>query len=93
MTSLSMTRRVGPAVLALALVASALPALALDGNPQGTKQKERHVYKDVQLGLSHPLPHGDSTQTSKPASPAFPWNLPFLAPWAAPVSEGGPGGK
>lgn len=93
MTLPCMTRRIGPAALALALVASAFPALALDGNPQGTKQKERHVYKDVQLGLSHPLPHGQSTQTSKPAPPAFPWGLPFLSPWAAPVSEGGPGAK
>lgn len=93
MTSHPIKLRIVGAALALALLASAGPARALDGTPQGTKQKERHVYKDVQLGLSHPLPHGQSTQTSKPAPQAFPWGLPFLLPWAAPVSEEGASGK
>lgn len=70
----------GVFLAALALVFLAGPARALDGNPQGPKAKERHVYRDVQLGVSHPSPGGQSTQTSKPPEQIFPW----LFPWATP---------
>lgn len=77
--------KVSPAVAgvlltALALVSLAGPARALDTTPQGQKAKERHVYRDVQLGVSHPSPGGQSTQTSKPPEQIFPW----LFPWATP---------
>lgn len=87
----SSIHRIAAATLVAALFAA--PALALEGNPQGHKQKERHVYRDVQLGLSHPSTHGKSTQTSKPPPLAFPWFLPFPSPWAVPRSPGGPGAK
>jgi hypothetical protein len=82
-------RRVGAATLTVVLLVSAVPADALEGNPRGPKEKERHVFRDVQLGLSHPSTHGKSTQTSKPPPSAFPWFLPF--PSFAPTS-GGQGG-
>lgn len=82
-------RRLRAAGLIAALVASAIPAQALEGNPQGHKQKERHVYRDVQLGVSHPSTHGKSTQTSKPPPVAFPWFLPFPPPWAASGGQSG----
>jgi len=87
--NLTIQRRLWAVGLAAALVTSAIPAQALEGNPQGHKQRERHVYRDVQLGLSHPSTHGKSTQTSKPPPVAFPWFLPFPPPWAAPGSQPG----
>lgn len=87
---LPLLRCVGAAMLAVVLLASAVPADALEGNPQGPKEKERHVFRDVRLGLSHPSTHGKSTQTSKPPPLAFPWFLPF--PPFAPTS-GGQGGS
>lgn len=92
MTSHIILRRIGAAAFAAGLLAPISPALALEGNPQGHKEKERHVYRDVQLGLSHPSTHGKSTQTSKPP-PVFPWFFPFPPPWAAPGSQGGPDAK
>jgi len=79
-------RRAGAATLAVVLLASTVPADALEGNPRGPKEKERHVFRDVQLGLSHPSTHGKSTQTAKPPPLAFPWFLPF--PSFAPASGG-----
>ncbi|MET3354230.1 hypothetical protein V5F34_16800 [Xanthobacter autotrophicus] len=43
------------------VVGLASPALALDPQPKGYREKQRHVFRDVQLGLSHPVPHGRST--------------------------------
>ncbi len=79
MTLSHITTRLGAAALAVTLVIAGFPAQALDGNPQGAKQRERHVYRDVQLGLSHPAGGGKSTQTSKPPPVVFPWLFPFLS--------------
>ncbi len=77
---LTILRRVSAAALAVALLAAAVPAHALEGSPQGQKEKERHVYRDVQLGLSHPSTHGKSTQTSRPPPQIFPWFFPPVVP-------------
>jgi hypothetical protein len=77
---LTILRRVSAAAFAIALLASAVPAHALEGSPQGKKAKERHVFRDVQLGLSHPSSHGKSTQTSKPPPQIFPWFFPPVVP-------------
>ncbi|MFG1282964.1 MULTISPECIES: hypothetical protein [Xanthobacter] len=47
---------------ALTLPASA--AFALDPQPKTYREKQRHEFRDVQLGLSHPAPHGRSTLTN-----------------------------
>lgn len=48
------------------VVVTLAPALALDPVPKGHRERQRHEFRDVQLGLSHPDPHGRSTQTSRP---------------------------
>ncbi|MDI4657562.1 hypothetical protein [Xanthobacter autotrophicus] len=47
------------------VVGIASPALALDPQPKGYREKQRHVFRDVQLGLSHPVPHGRGTPASQ----------------------------
>ncbi|WP_127089632.1 hypothetical protein [Aquabacter cavernae] len=89
MTTSHMTlRRAAAFVLAGALLATALPAQALEGPTHGKKQRDRHTFRDVQLGLSHPSTHGMSTQTSAPPKPLFPW-LPTPADPGAAVQGGG----
>ena len=39
----------------------ASPALALDPRPKTYREKQRHDFRDVHLGVTHPLPHGRST--------------------------------
>lgn len=41
-----------------------MPALALDPVPKTLREKQEHHFRDVQLGLSHPAPHGRSTPNS-----------------------------
>ena len=61
MTHTAIRRRAAP-WCALALIALAVsPALALDPVPKGYREKQRHQFRDVQLGLTHPAPHGRST--------------------------------
>lgn len=80
---------VNACAIAIVVVVFASPACALDGPPpQGAKARERHVYRDVQLGLSHPAGSGKSTQTSKPPPVVFPWLFPFL-PAPSPTDQGG----
>ncbi|MEP9375961.1 hypothetical protein ABLE91_04545 [Aquabacter sp. CN5-332] len=83
--------RTAAATLAMVLAASEFPAFSLESNPQGKKHAERHVFRDVQLGLSHPSTHGKSTQTSVPPKPLFPWLLPPSDPGA--VVQGGTGAR
>ncbi|MFG1244983.1 hypothetical protein [Xanthobacter versatilis] len=61
MTNTTFRRRAAPwcALAFIALAAS--PALALDPVPKGYREKQRHVFRDVQLGLSHPASQGRST--------------------------------
>jgi len=39
----------------------ASPALALDPRPKTYREKQKHDIRDVQLGVTHPSPHGRST--------------------------------
>lgn len=88
MTPLNLNLRRGTVLLlAGAMLAAAVPAMALEGEPQGHKQRERHVFRDAQLGLSHPSTHGRSTQTTAPPKPLFPWLLPPANPGAS--TQGG----
>lgn len=66
------------------------PAHALDPMPQGQKEKQRHVFRDVQMGLSHPTDTGKSTPTPAATPPLFPWLLPPADPS---VGTGGTGTK
>lgn len=70
MTSIPFPRRAAPwcALAFIALAAS--PALALDPVPKGYREKQRHEFRDVQLGLTHPATDGRSTPTGNaPAAP------------------------
>ncbi|MFG1403723.1 hypothetical protein [Xanthobacter sediminis] len=62
---MTMIGKLAPRVAALgALVALVLPAgtaLALDPLPKTYREKQEHQFRDAQLGLSHPAPHGRST--------------------------------
>ncbi|MFG1316152.1 hypothetical protein [Xanthobacter autotrophicus] len=40
--------------LAFAIAMTASPVAALDPVPKGYREKQRHDFRDVQLGLSHP---------------------------------------
>lgn len=62
---------IGGALGALALLAMMQPALALDPRPKTYREKQRHDFRDTQLGLSHPAPQGRSTATGRtPGVPA-----------------------
>ena len=39
----------------------ATPSLALDPRPKTHREKQKHDFRDVQLGVAHPAPHGRST--------------------------------
>lgn len=54
-------RRTIPLWSLIAMVSlAAQPANALDPVPKSYKEKQRHEFRDVQLGLRHPAPHGRS---------------------------------
>lgn len=77
-------RRLSATVAALLLSASLVaPAFALDPLPTGHKERERHVFRDVQMGLRHPAPTGKSTTTPAAPIPLFPWLPPAADPNAA----------
>ncbi len=61
MSGCQIFHRMAAATIPIGLIASAIPALALEGKPQGHKAKERHVFWNVQLCLSHPSTHEKST--------------------------------
>lgn len=60
-------RRSGlPALVLAALILPTGDAGALDPQPRTYRERQKHQFRDVQLGLTHPAPHGRST----PAGPA-----------------------
>ncbi|MCG5235797.1 hypothetical protein [Xanthobacter oligotrophicus] len=77
MTNTTFRRRVAP-WCALALIAlAASPALALDPVPKGYREKQRHQFRDVQLGLTHPATDGRSKPTGNaPTAPVQPKPAP-----------------
>lgn len=62
---MTMIGKLAPRAAALgALAALVLPAgaaLALDPQPKTYREKQEHQFRDAQLGLTHPAPHGRST--------------------------------
>lgn len=62
-------RRLGGAAAAVAaLLGLGSPALGLDPRPSTYRERAKHDFRDVQLGLAHPAPEGRSTPISPPAT-------------------------
>ncbi|MFG1344346.1 hypothetical protein V5F59_05585 [Xanthobacter autotrophicus DSM 431] len=79
MTNTSFRRRIAlwsPRALLSLVVLAASPALALDPVPKGYREKQRHDFRDVQLGLSHSsgsdrsVPNGGTIPPAAPADAA-----------------------
>jgi hypothetical protein len=58
-------RRIATLAALAALTLPTSAAFALDPQPKTYRAKQRHEFRDVQLGLSHPPPHGRSTSTNR----------------------------
>ncbi len=86
MPSMTSRFRTSSTVAASLLLAASLtaPALALEPLPKSHKERERHIFRDVQMGLSHPTPEAKAVAPTAP-KPLFPW----LPPAADPNRAGG----
>ncbi len=85
-------RRLGGAAAAVAaLLGLGSPALCLDPKPSTYRDRAKHDFRDVQLGLAHPAPEGRSTPVVPPAT-AGRSRGPAAAPstHAIPITKGTP---
>lgn len=86
-------RRLGGAATAVtALLGLGSPALGLDPRPTTYRERLKHDFRDVQLGLAHPAPDGRSTPVSPPATQDHRSRRPTTAPGipATPITKGTP---
>ena len=78
-------RRSGlPALVLATLILPTGDAGALDPQPRTYREKQKHQFRDVQLGLTHPAPHGRST----PADPSARGDLIGSADSTGPATQG-----
>lgn len=74
-----------------ALLGLGSPALGLDPRPTTYRERLKHDFRDVQLGLAHPAPDGRSTPVGPPATQGRsrgPTTAPGIP--ATPITKGTP---
>lgn len=74
-----------------ALLGLGSPALGLDPRPTTYRERLKHDFRDVQLGLAHPVPDGRSTPVGPPATQGRsrgPTTAPGIP--ATPITKGTP---
>lgn len=85
-------RRLGGAAAAVAaLIGLGSPALGLDPRPSTYRERAKHDFRDVQLGLAHPAPEGRSRPVVPPPTEGrsrWPATAPSTS--ATPIMKGTP---
>lgn len=85
-------RRLGRAAAVVAAVLGlGSPALGLDPRPSTYRERAKHDFRDVQLGLAHPAPEGRSRPVGPPATEGRSrWPAAASSTYATPITKGTP---